>query len=88
MVQQTYLTDAWGVPQGTQGSWSTQPFGFTGEQWDAETGFVHLRARYYMASLGRFVSRDAVFGMKQAPGTLHRYGYAGNNPVNWTDPSG
>ncbi len=41
-VVQTYLTDAFGVPTGTQGS-STQPFQYTGEQRDGD-GLVYLRA--------------------------------------------
>jgi RHS repeat-associated protein len=63
-------------------------FGFTGEQMDAETGFVYLRARYFDPRTGRFVSRDTV--QPNAPGTqgYHVYAYAANNPTTWTDPSG
>jgi YD repeat-containing protein len=37
-VTQTYQTDEFGIPTTNQGS-SSQPFGFTGEQRDAEEGF-------------------------------------------------
>jgi hypothetical protein len=40
---QTYQTDAFGVPTGTQGT-SQQPFGYTGQQQDQD-GLVYLRAR-------------------------------------------
>jgi RHS repeat-associated protein len=71
----------------TQGS-STQPFGFTGEQRDGETGLVYLRARMYDPQTGRFLQRDWL--AKSAPGISgwNRYAYAANNPVNLTDPGG
>jgi RHS repeat-associated protein len=86
-VVQTYETDEFGVPglsQGTRG----QPFGYTGEQRDGETGFVYLRARMYDPALGRFLQRDPFAGLMGAPLSLNRYGYVENNPVNLTDPSG
>ncbi|MBI3974353.1 MAG: hypothetical protein HY332_23990 [Chloroflexi bacterium] len=68
-VVQTYATDEFGVPiaSGTQGS-RTQPFGYTGEQRDAASGFVYLRDRYTattnhrlggLRSMARFVGWSA-----------------------------
>jgi RHS repeat-associated protein len=54
---------------------------FTGEQRDADSEMYYLRARYYDPSIGRFLGRDPLPG-----GNL--YAYVGNNPVNFTDPSG
>jgi RHS repeat-associated protein len=78
--------DAFGAVRGTSTVGSL--FGFTGEQTDAETGFVHLRARSYDPSLGRFLSVDTV--QPNAPGTqgFNRYGYVAGNPTTLTDPSG
>lgn len=59
-------------------------YGFAGEQFDAETGLIYLRARYYDPQLGRFISEDPL-GLAAG---LNRYLYAGNNPVNYSDPSG
>jgi RHS repeat-associated protein len=50
---------------------SAQPFGYTGEQSDLETGFMHLRARAYDPSAGRFLQRDPVAGAAQIPSTLN-----------------
>ena len=82
----TYRTDEWGVPTGTTGT-TDQPFGFTGEPADA-TGLTYLRARYYAPELGRFMSQDPFAGFVGTPGSLHRYGYVGNNPTTLADPSG
>jgi RHS repeat-associated protein len=86
-LTQTYERDAFGVLQGTSGS-STQPFDFTGEMRDAETGFLYLRARMYDPSIGRFISRDGFAGSSRHPQTQNRYSYVGNNPVTFTDPTG
>jgi RHS repeat-associated protein len=63
-------------------------YGFTGEQHDAATGLVYLRARYYNPSLKLFMSRDPFPGWTTQPATQHPYTYVGNNAVNRTDPSG
>ncbi|MBI4494020.1 MAG: RHS repeat-associated core domain-containing protein, partial [Chloroflexi bacterium] len=86
-VVQTYQSDEFGVQTQSQGTRS-QPFEYTGEQRDAETGFVYLRARVYDPQMGRFLQRDTV--AKAGPGISgwNRYAYAGNNPVNLTDPGG
>jgi RHS repeat-associated protein len=41
--------------------------GYTGEQLDAETGFVHLRARYYDPAQGRFLTKDPFPGLMDQP---------------------
>jgi len=86
-VTQTYRTDAFGQVTGSQGS-SIQPFGFTGEQQDPESGLVFLRARAYSPALGRFMQRDPVGGSGANPLSLNRYSYVGNNPASAIDPSG
>ena len=57
---------------------------FTGERFDSLTGLVYLRAREYDPRIGRFVTKDGA-GFVGGP---NLYIYAGNNPVNRTDPSG
>ena len=67
-------------------SWS--PSFYRGEQYDSDLGIYYLRARYYNAGTGRFLSRDPYDGDAKIPATLHKYLYAGGDPVNASDPSG
>ena len=60
------------------------PFGYTGRQYDTESGLYQYRARYYDPRLGQFLSTDPI-GTKDDP---NLYGYVGNDPVNRTDPTG
>jgi RHS repeat-associated protein len=72
----------WQVGSGRSG------FGYTGEQVDASTGLVFLRARYYDPLTGRFLSRDPFPGYAAIPALQHPYVYALNNPLRYTDPNG
>ncbi|NJL55947.1 RHS repeat-associated core domain-containing protein [bacterium] len=74
-----------GIPQS-----GAQPalFGFAGEQWDADTGLVYLRARWYDPANGTFLSRDPFEGFPDMPYSQHPYQYGYSNPALWTDPSG
>jgi len=62
----------------------TNPFQYTGRDFDSETGLNYHRARYYDPSDGRFVSEDPL-GLK---GGLNSYAYVDNNPTNFVDPAG
>lgn len=64
------------------------PFLFTGQRYDANTGFYHLRARYYHPEIGRFSSFDSWAGDPYAPVTLHKFLYCANDPLNKIDPTG
>jgi RHS repeat-associated protein len=56
-VRTTYLTDEYGNRTSRRGT-DDQPFQYTGEQVDPETGFLYLRARFYDPQIGRFLTRD------------------------------
>ena len=58
--------------------------GFKGLAHDPETGLVYMRHRYFDPELGRFLSPDPM-GYADSPSL---YQYAGNNPVNFSDPMG
>ncbi len=77
--------DPFGVPLSPSGG---QPFGYAGEQWDANTSLIYLRARWYNPSLGRFLTRDPIPGPPSSPATLNPYAYGRNNPALYVDPSG
>jgi RHS repeat-associated protein len=60
-------------------------FGYTGREFDEETGLYYYRARYYDAATGRFISEDPMgFGA----GDSNLYRYVGNSATNYTDPTG
>jgi RHS repeat-associated protein len=63
-------------------------FMYRGEEFDSDLGLYYLRARYYNPLSGRFMSRDPYDGNKILPMSLHKYLYAGGNPVNKVDPRG
>jgi RHS repeat-associated protein len=60
--------------------------GFTGQRHDG-THLVYLHARYYDPALGRFISPDLRVPQSGA-GSLNRYTYAFDDPVNHTDTQG
>lgn len=82
-VVQTYSYDSFGnvTPTGT----ITQPYAFTGREYDYETGLYFYHARYYDPKAGRFVMKDPI-GFDG--GDVNLYGYVGSNPVNFTDSLG
>jgi len=67
-------------------TWS--PSFYRGEQYDSDLALYYLRARYYNPATGRFLSRDPEDGKATDPASLHKYLYAGGDPVNGIDPMG
>ncbi|MET8360872.1 RHS repeat-associated core domain-containing protein [Micromonospora sp. NPDC005171] len=61
--------------------------GFLNKVVNNATGLIQVGARSYDASVGRFISRDAVLDMGN-PQQMNGYAYSSNNPVNFSDPSG
>ncbi len=61
---------------------------FQGQQLDSESSLYYMRARYYDPMQGRFISKDPVKGYLTIPQTQNGYSYVGNNPINYSDPSG
>ena len=68
---------------------NSQPFNFVGSQGVMEElpGLYFMRARYYSADAGVFLSTDPVknIGAGWKP---EAYGYAGSNPLSASDPDG
>jgi RHS repeat-associated protein len=93
-VTDTYEYDAFGNALTTSGS-TPNNYLYRGEQYDPDLGLYYLRARYYNPATGRFMSRDPEdYKLRDANGTpvdpkaLHKYLYAGADPINWIDPRG
>ncbi len=86
-ITDRYSYDAYGSLLEKEGDTQNE-FLYTGEQYNANTGLYYLRARYMNPATGTFISMDSYQGSIYDPVTLHKYLYAGANPVTYVDPSG
>jgi RHS repeat-associated protein len=57
----------------------------TGKEFDENTGLIWFGSRFYEPESGVWVNQDVYRGRLREPGSLHRYGYVGNNPVSYWD---
>jgi RHS repeat-associated protein len=76
-VTQARFYTPFGVAEAVVGQPALGSFGFAGEQADAASGLIFLRARYYDPTTGRFLTRDPYPAYATQPATLHRYAYVG-----------
>ena len=86
-VTDTYEYDSYGNHWTASGTTPNNML-YQGEEWDPDLGFYYLRARYMNPLTGRFMSRDPEDGTPTDPSTLHKYVYAGGDPINLSDPTG
>jgi RHS repeat-associated protein len=86
-ITDAYNYDAFGNRIGSSGT-TPNNYMYRGEQYDSDLGLYYLRARYYNPQSGRFLSRDPEDGKPVDPKTLHKYLYAGGDPVKFIDPRG
>jgi RHS repeat-associated protein len=72
---------AYGTPtcEGT----TTTPLGYDGQYTSADTGLIYLRNRVYDPTTAQFLSSDPLKAITGEP-----YSYAGDNPLNASDPTG
>ena len=82
-VQAAYGYDPYGVVSAT-GNEGGNSYKFTGREQSGITGLILLRNRHYNPGWGRFVSEDPI-GLR---GGINLYAYAGQDPVDVTDPDG
>ena len=71
---------------------------FIGEEYDGDTEFSYLNARYYQGSRGQFISQDPVFvnlgvdrrtrALLADPQLQNAYAYSRNNPLIYVDQGG
>ena len=79
--EKTYSYTSFGIEYNPN-TFDTNPFRYCGEYYDAVSGTIYLRARYYNAELGRFTQEDPIRDGR------NWYSYCDSNPVNAIDPSG
>jgi RHS repeat-associated protein len=59
------------------------PYLYTGQRFDPETGLYYYKSRYYSTALGRFISRDAF-----RDADINLYEYVVDRPTALVDPYG
>ena len=82
VVTKSYDYDPYGNQLTEADALDKNPYRYSGEYYDAESGYIYLRARYYDSTTGRFISEDPAFD------GFNWYAYCGGNPLNRWDPSG
>ncbi|WP_133306142.1 DNRLRE domain-containing protein [Microbispora triticiradicis] len=83
--RQRYLP--FGAHRGGRDDISVTDRGFLGKTEDSSTDLVLLDARFYDPSIGKFLSPDPILELSE-PQLANPYGYAGNNPETFADPTG
>ena len=87
----TFYYDPYGADTGRTGTTGTteNPYRFAGEHRDP-TGLYKIGQRYYTPELGRWTQPDPFRRTVNplSPPDASPYIYAGNNPCNYTDPTG
>jgi RHS repeat-associated protein len=78
----TYTYDPYGNIIATTGLLNN-PFTYSGQYQDLESGLFYLRGRLYDPATCQFLSTDPMVGLTRQP-----YGYVNGNPLNSTDASG
>lgn len=87
-VTESYGYSPYGTTTATNASGN--PFRFVGQHgvMDEGNGLHFMRARYYGANLGKFLSRDQLSGSFEQGQTLNLFVYVAGNPLTSIDPSG
>ncbi len=83
-----YKYDPYGKPlNDPPTSFPSQPYRFAGYYWGSTYGLYKAGERYYDPTLGRWTQQDPIDNPLDEHGWNH-YIYAGDDPVNFTDPAG
>lgn len=82
-VAQALTYDPYGIVL-SDSSPGFQPLGYTGALWDRDSQLLHLGAREYDPTTGRFTTADPA-GYSGGPNV---YAYTDGDPINRIDPSG
>lgn len=86
----SYSYSPWGEDRGTvavNGALPANPYRFAGQYLDSSTGLYKMGLRYYDPKFARWTQQDSIESIGD-PSNGNRYAYAGDDPINNTDPSG
>lgn len=86
-IKARFVYDPWGRRSRTQGTLESD-FGFTGHWTHAATGLTMAPYRAYDAEAGRWLNRDPLSNAELLGEGPNLFGYVGNNPVGFVDPTG
>lgn len=81
-VTDSYVYDPFGKVTHNEGS--ENPFQFSSEFLDSETGLVYYNYRYYMPNLGRWINRDPI----EEEDTASLILFVNNSAISYTDKNG
>ena len=90
-VVANYYYDAWGNVTRITGNIAlaqTNPLRYRSYYYDSETGYYHLKSRYYSPEVGRFLNVDGYVQTGQGLLDKNMFAYCLNNPVMMTDEDG
>ncbi|MDD3596773.1 RHS repeat-associated core domain-containing protein, partial [Sulfuricurvum sp.] len=84
-IIESYEYDVYGnITQHSKILETYNPYGYTGRETDTDD-LYYYRARYYDPTIRRFITPDPIGFLG---GDTNFYRYVGNDPINYTDPSG
>lgn len=66
----------------------TNPLRYRSYYYDSESGYSHLKSRYYNPELYRFINADSQLNTVAGVLGYNLFAYCNNNPVKLTDPDG
>ena len=70
------------------GSIAETDLAYTGQRAIESLGLLDYHARFFDASIGRFISPDSIVSDPANPQALNRYAYVNNSPLTYNDPTG
>ena len=86
-MEEIFSYDEFGIEKEIRNT-NSQPFGYTGYQYDDISELNFAEARYYDELHGRFTGVDNIKGYMTYPDSLNPYVYAYNKPEDYVDEDG
>lgn len=78
----------WSAEIGAPAMSSQHTRDFTGHEERLGQDLINMRARYYDARIGRFITSDSIVPNALSSQSFNRFAYVENNPLSFIDPTG